>query len=343
MRRLSAFAFLLSLFCFSTLAIAQNAAITGTVIDTSAAVVPDVRITARNLATNFSRTATTDGSGTYRITTLVPGIYDVLVERTGFKTVEYAHVVLAVGQVQNLSPTLLPAATAETVTVRGDEVAPLDLDNAQIGNLVKSEQIEDLPLILRDPYQLILLSPGAIQSNSILQGLSVNGSRERNNNFLLDGTDNNDAEIPGLTEPQPGLTSLNPDSVQEFRVITSNFLPEYGRNTGAVIDIVSKRGTNNFHTDVYWFGRYDALGARDYFNHAIDSGGRLRPRMRTHAIPLALRRVGRCGMTRLSGLPTTMASDTQPRSPIRASFPPRRSKAAASAIPERVVRKFQSF
>src|SRR5262249_29409705 len=123
------------------------------------------------------------------------------------------------------------------------------------------------------PYQLILLSPGTIQSTSILHGLSVNGSRERNNNFLLDGTDNNDAEIPGLTLPQPGLTSLNPDSVQEFRVITSNFLPEYGRNTGAVIDIVSKRGTNQFHADVYWFGRYSPLGARDYFNHDTDAAG----------------------------------------------------------------------
>ena len=103
----------------------------------------------------------------------------------------------------------------------------------------------------------------------------MNGSRERNNNFLLDGTDNNDAEIPGLTLPQPGLTSLNPDSVQEFRVITSSFLPEFGRNTGAVIDIVSKRGTNDFHSDVYWFGRFDALGARDYFNHETNAAGQV--------------------------------------------------------------------
>jgi hypothetical protein len=95
---------------------------------------------------------------------------------------------------------------------------------------------------------------------------------------LLDGTDNNDAEIPGLTLPQPGLTSLNPDSVQEFRVITSSFLPEFGRNTGAVIDIVSKRGTNDFHSDVYWFGRFDAVGARDYFNHETDATGQVAPK-----------------------------------------------------------------
>jgi hypothetical protein len=78
-----------------------------------------------------------------------------------------------------------------------------------------------------------------------------------------------------LTLPQPGLTSLNPDSVQEFRVITSSFLPEFGRNTGAVIDIVSKRGSNDFHSDIYWFGRFSALGARDYFNHQVDSSGQV--------------------------------------------------------------------
>jgi hypothetical protein len=278
MRGLLASAFLLSLFCLSRLSAAQSAAIAGTVTDTTAAVVPHVKVTARNVATNLARSTATDESGSYRITSLVPGIYDVLVERSGFKTVEYSRVKLTVGQVQNLSPTLVPSATAETVTVHGEEVAPVDLDDAQIGNLVKSEQIEDLPLILRDPYQLILLSPGAIQSDSILHGLSVNGSRERNNNFLLDGTDNNDAEIPGLTLPQPGLTSLNPDSVQEFRVITSSFLPEFGRNTGAVIDIVSKRGTNDFHSDVYWFGRFDAMGARDYLNHETNAAGQVAPK-----------------------------------------------------------------
>src|SRR5260370_4571196 len=118
-------------------------------------------------------------------------------------------------------------------------------------------------MVLRDPYHLALLSPGTIKSNSLLQGLSVNGSRERNNNFLLDGTDNNDAEIPGLSQPQPGLTSLNPDAVQEFRVITSNLLPEFGRTTGAVVDIVTRRETNAFHSDVYCTGRYYTLVARD--------------------------------------------------------------------------------
>src|SRR6266571_235337 len=270
------FAFLF-VFCLHPSAFAQTASITGTVKDSTGAVVPSAKISTQDKATNASRSTFTDGSGTYRITSLVPGIYGIAIEKPGFKAVEFSRVELTVDQVQSLDATLAPSSVVEKVTVTAP-VAPVDLNDAQIGNIVKGQQIEDLPLILRDPYQLILLSPGAIQGNSILQGLSVNGSRERNNNFLLDGTDNNDAEIPGLNLPQPGLTSLNPDSVQEFRVITSSFLPEFGRNTGAVIDIVSKRGTNDFHSDVFWFGCFDALGARDYFNHQVTAAGQVAPK-----------------------------------------------------------------
>ena len=266
------------LFCLPLPVLAQAASLAGTVTDVTGAVVPQAKITAQNKATNASRDAEADGSGTYRITYLLPGTYDVLIEKPGFKSVQYSDVKLTVDQVQNLNAVLVPSGVREKITVSGQSVAPIDLNDAQIGNVVTGEQIANLPLILRDPYQLTLLSPGAIQSNSQLQGISVNGSRERNNNFLLDGTDNNDAEIPGLSLPQPGLTSLNPDAVQEFRVITSNFLPEFGRNTGAVIDIVSKRGTNQFHSDVYWFGRYDALGARDFFNHQLGSTGQEVPK-----------------------------------------------------------------
>jgi hypothetical protein len=246
--------------------------------DSTAAVVPEVKVTVHNNATNASRSALTDRSGSYRIASLGPGSYDVVIEKSGFKVVEYPRVELTVDQVQSLDTILTPSAITEKVTVQGETVAPIDLSDAQVGNIVRSQQMQDLPMILRDPYQLILLLPGAIQGNSLLQGLSVNGSRERNNNFLLDGTDNNDAEIPGLSLPQPGLTSLNPDSVQEFRVITSNYLLEFGRNTGAVVDIVSKRGTNDFHSDLYWFGRYSALGARDFFNHQTNAAGQVAPK-----------------------------------------------------------------
>lgn len=254
---------------------AQTSSVTGTVRDSTSAVVPRAQITARNLSTNALRSTLTDDSGTYRITNLPPGLYDMVFEKQGFKSVEYSRVELTVDQVRNLDVTLAPSGVTEKVAVSGDVSPPIDLSDAQIGNVVTSQQISTLPLVLRDPYQLALLSPGTIDSNSLLQGLSVNGSRERNNNFLLDGTDNNDAEIPGLSQPQPGLTSLNPDAVQEFRVITSGLLPEFGRNTGAVVDIVTQRGSNDFHGVAYWFGRYDALGARDFFNHELDSTGKV--------------------------------------------------------------------
>jgi hypothetical protein len=269
---------LLFVFCLPQSASAQTASITGTVKDSSGAVVPQARITVQNKSKNASRITLTDEAGTFRVASLNPGTYDVVVEKSGFKALEYSQVEITVDQVQTLNATLAPSSVEEKVTVNGLLVAAIDLNDAQVGNTVTRQQIENLPLILRDPYQLALLSPGAIQSNSILGGISVNGSRERNNNFLLDGTDNNDAEIPGLSQPQPGLTSLNPDAVQEFRVITSNSLPEFGRNTGAVVDIVTKGGTNEFHSDVYWFGRYDALGARDFFNHGINSAGQVVPK-----------------------------------------------------------------
>jgi hypothetical protein len=140
--------------------------------------------------------------------------------------------------------------------------APINTTDAQVSTVIEQQQIQELPLILRDPYQLILLSPGSTNTNSGLEGFSINGARERNNNFQLDGEDNNDSGVPA-----GGLTVLNPDNAQEFRVISDNYLPEYGRNSGSVIDIVTRSGTNNFGGDVYYFGRWNGFGgARDLFN-----------------------------------------------------------------------------
>jgi hypothetical protein len=163
----------------------------------------------------------------------------------------------------------------EEVQVRADELPPVDLETAQVSNLVNQTQMQALPLITRDPYSLILLSAGTMQSNTYLGGFSVNGERERDNSFLLDGADNNDTSVPGGSS---GITSLNPDSTQEFRIITNNFMPEFGDHSGAIIDIVTKSGTNEFHGTAYWFGRYNGFGgARDYFNPAVDADGNAEP------------------------------------------------------------------
>jgi hypothetical protein len=243
---------------------AQTASVTGTVTDASGGVVPGAAVAARNSGTGTERQASTNATGTFRIVDLVPGRYVLTIEKTGFRTFQATSVDLTVDQVLTLNVTLQVSATRSTVEVISQPLPPVNLDNAAISNVVDTRRITDLPLILRDPYQLVLLSPGVIQSNTGLGGFSANGTRERNNNFLLDGVDNNDTDVPGIPS---GLNPLNPDSTQEFRVITNNFAAEYGRNNGALIDVLTKSGTNQLHGDAYWFGRYDALGARDFFNH----------------------------------------------------------------------------
>ncbi|HEX2775844.1 MAG TPA: TonB-dependent receptor [Candidatus Acidoferrales bacterium] len=240
---------------------AQTASINGTVTDPSGAVVPGATVAAVNEDTNASRDTQTGNTGAYSISNLVPGKYDITIEKSGLKTVKFAAVTLTVDQALTLDAKLDISVASQTVTVEGTSVAPIDTTDSQVSNVVDEKQILALPLILRDPYQLVLLTPGTTYTNTGSGGFSVNGSRDRNNNFQLDGTNNNDPGVPGA-----GFAILNPDATQEFRVITSNYLPEFGRNSGSVIDIITRSGTNDFHGDLYYFGRWNALGSRDFFN-----------------------------------------------------------------------------
>ena len=133
-----------------------------------------------------------NSAGSYRIENLAPGVYELSAERSGFKKLRYAAVTLTVAQVLTVDLRLELGEVIETLEVSGQEIAPIELSTAQLSNIVDSRRITDLPLITRNPYELVLLSPGTLESNTRLGGFSVNGSRERNNNFLLDGTDNND-------------------------------------------------------------------------------------------------------------------------------------------------------
>jgi Carboxypeptidase regulatory-like domain len=249
-------------------ALGQTGSIQGTVKDQTGAVVHGAEVSVRNLDTNAERTVTTGPSGVYSIPNLPVGHYAVTVKQGGFKVYRLHDVQLTVAQALGIDATLEPGTVTEEVLVRASQVPPVDLETAQVSNLVDSREITDLPLITRDPYSLILLSPGTSQTTSYLGGFTVNGSRERNNNFLLDGSDNNDTSVPGGPS---GALSINPDSAQEFRVITNNFNSEYGRNTGAIVDVVTRSGSNEFHGGAYEFGRWNSFGgARDWFNRAVD-------------------------------------------------------------------------
>ena len=246
---------------------AQTGTISGTILDPSGSGVPEATITIKSLGTAAVRNAATDASGAYAIPNVLVGRYDITVEKQGFTSLQFSNVELTVGQNLTVNGSMTVGAVSEQVEVTGSAVSTIDLESAQISNIVDQKRILNLPLLTRDPYSLVLLSPGTQQTTSSLGGFSVNGQRERNNNFLLDGVDNNDASVPGIPG---GASSINPDSTQEFRVITNNFLPEYGRNTGAIVDIVTRSGTNAFHGSGYEFNRVNALAARDYFNPSPD-------------------------------------------------------------------------
>jgi hypothetical protein len=246
-------------------AFAQTGSIVGQVSDPSGAVISNAQVSVTSTLTGLTRTSTTTSAGLYSLPALQPSTYEITVTANGFQVQTKKGVVLTVAATLPLNFSLAVAGTTTTVAVIETAAPSAETDSFQLSTVVDSKQINDLPLILRDPYQLVLLSPGAVSaSNNDDGGFSVNGQRSRNNNFMLDGADNNDTSVIG------SISSANPDSAQEFRVITNNFDAEFGRNTGAIIDVVTRGGTNKFHGDAYWFGRYNALGARDFFNRKAD-------------------------------------------------------------------------
>src|SRR6516162_6486363 len=242
--------FILSTLLAPAMLAAQTGSIQGTVVDSSGAVVQGARITATNQSTNQERTATTSSSGFYSLTNLVPALYTLMFEKEGFASVVIKDATLTTSQVFTMNATLKLGSVQETLEVNASAIAPVETESAQLSTLISNKTMTDLPLLTRNPYELILLSPGTNLNLDFTGGISVNGSRDRNNNFLLDGVDNNDTSVPG---GPAGVLSINPDSAQEFRVITDTFNPEYGRNTGAIIDVVTRSGTNSLHGNAYEF------------------------------------------------------------------------------------------
>jgi hypothetical protein len=266
MKRYLALLFFVVAALFATLpqsASAQTGTILGTVTDQSGAVVPKAIVTATSNTTGIALSTSSSSAGVFSFPALAPAHYTVVVNAQGFQATTLNDVVVTVAETLPLKVTLAVGAATTTVNVGTQSTLPIETDSSQISTIIDSKQIQALPLVLRDPYQLVLLSPGAVTAMNNDGGFSVNGQRDRNNNFMLDGVDNNDTSVPGIPG---GITSANPDTAQEFRVITNNFDAEFGRDTGAVIDVVTRGGSNRFHGNAYEFGRYSALGARDFFN-----------------------------------------------------------------------------
>jgi hypothetical protein len=258
---------LLAVLATSSLGQSTGGRFVGRVADPTGAVLAGVKITLVNQGTSVARTATTNDSGDYNFVEVVPGTYRLEFELTGFKKNVQKDVILDVNQVITLNSTLTIGAQQETVEVTSE--APLiDTTSTQLGAVVDDRTVVELPLNARDTYQFLQLQPGVMStsgsSNSIVYGsdeagaVSVNGGRGRSNNFSVNGGDAND-QFVNLPIVQP-----SPDSIEEFRVITNTFDAEYGRNSGSVVNVVTKSGTNDLHGDVYEFFRNKVLNASSY-------------------------------------------------------------------------------
>src|SRR5215210_3840874 len=250
----------------ASLAHAQSASgtITGNVRDPNGAGVAGATVEVTNNATGEKRTVTTNGEGGYTVPLLTVGTYTVTATSAGFAQSAAHDVRVSVSFTTDIDLSLAPAGAKETVTVVGtDTQTTVNTSDQQLSTLIDNRKILDLPLLSRDPNSLILLAPNTTTSTGSLNGFVVNGQSERNNNFQVDGIDNNDADVPG---GRGGISTPTIDGTSEFRVITSNFNAEFGRNTGAVINVVTKGGTNEFHGNAYIYYRSDAFSARDFFD-----------------------------------------------------------------------------
>ncbi|MCA1628999.1 MAG: carboxypeptidase-like regulatory domain-containing protein [Acidobacteria bacterium] len=242
--------------------------ITGTVTDSTGAVVAGATVTAKNEATGVTQTQVTTDSGLYAFTSLPVGAYTVSVERQGFKTAQRTNNQLLVNTPLSVDMVLEAGNVSEVVTVQGG-AEQLQTSNATIGNVVEQKAIEQLPLNGRNPLTLLVYEPGVVQRSAggAGSGIHVNGSRDRAFNVTIDGIEANESSVPN---PVSNLYRLNPDNVQEFKVTTNNATAEEGRNSGASISVRTRSGTNELHGNAFYFHRNDALNSKEFFANALN-------------------------------------------------------------------------
>jgi len=241
--------------------------IRGGVVDPSGAVISGAVVMITQVGTDALRGVTTDKDGSFDVPELAVGTYNVSAEAAGFKKFVANNVVVSIGHVAIVNITLEVGGSSETVTVEANAVQ-VETTSTQLGAVMTDTSIRELPMNQRNAYGLLQLQPG-VQSqlgNDLFFGsdnagaVSVNGGRGRSNNYMVNGGDGNDIFVnaPAI---QP-----SPDAIEEFRVLTNTFDAEYGRNSGSVVNVVTKSGTNSIHGDVYEFLRNQALNTRGYFD-----------------------------------------------------------------------------
>lgn len=261
---LSLLAFVISLVSLS-LAQGSLGNIVGTVSDSSGAEIPGATIKIKNIKTNAVRETVSDEEGAYTVNQLIPGIYEITASATGFTTATAKEIKVSVSFTTKLDLELQPGEVSEVVQVdSSNQQNQINTSDQQLSTLIDNKKILKLPLLGRDASSLVLLTPGV---NVTPQGgFAVNGSRETNNNIRVDGVDGNDSDEPSGDLISAGANFPNIDATQEFRIISANFNAEYGRNTGAIINLETKGGSNEFHGGLYEYNRSDKFSARNFFD-----------------------------------------------------------------------------
>lgn len=234
--------------------------IRGTVTDPSGAGVPGAEVKATNTQTQVSAAVMTSDDGSYEFLSLAPGTYDVTVSKTGFRATTAHNITLTVNQVYNLPIALEVGQITETVEVQASPTQ-VEISTTQLGTVIDSTQIVDLPLLDRNWTTLQQLVPGVVGASDRLTtgNYATNGSESQQNSFLINGADTMDLR---LNAP---LIIPSPDAIDQFNLITSTINPEYGRNSGGILNAIIKSGTNQFHGSAFEFYRDTFLNARNFF------------------------------------------------------------------------------
>ena len=262
--------------------------IRGEVTDSQGLHVAGAKIVARNLGTSESREVTADEQGEYRFLELPAGEYEVSAMATGFEEVRAPEVRVEVG-VETLVNLALSKVKGQQQRVEVVESVPLvETSSTTLSQVVDRQLVQELPLNGRDFGKLVALTPGVTVEGSGVAGsekgfgqFNIDGNRDRSNNYNLDGTDNNDPFFNNSALNQVGITGapatlLPLDAIQEFN-LQSQFGAEYGRNSGSVINIITRSGSNDFHGSLYEFNRNSFFDARNYFNTKFQSDGTSNP------------------------------------------------------------------
>src|SRR5213082_2799425 len=255
----------------------DTGSILGTITDASGAAISGAKVTLTNEGTGAALSTTTGADGVYKFTPLKVGSYKVTASYQGFQTTTQTNIEVNVGTDVVINFNLKPGAVTQTVEVVA-AVPVLQSQDASVGQVIDSKNVNDLPLNGRNFTFLAQLSAGVntpqadTRGNAANGAFAANGLRPAQNNYLLDGIDNNSDTVDFLNGTN--FVVLPPvDAIQEFRVQTTDFSAEYGRSGAAVLNATIKSGTNQFHGDVWEFFRNDKLDAADYFERTQNAAG----------------------------------------------------------------------